>query len=403
MRIKTLSVTEVNGYIKKIFSGDLILNNLSVRGEISNLRLVAQSNTYYFTLKDGNSSLQSILFLDSAKSLNFIPADGMEVTAHGRITLYEKNGSYSLNVDSMEPYGVGSYYLAFNILKHKLEAEGLFDMSHKRKLPEYPGKIGIITSLNGAAVHDILKVISERYPFVDIKILPILVQGDRSADEICSAFSILNSMDDIDLVILARGGGSVEDLWPFNEEKVARAVYDSKHPVISAVGHETDFTISDFVADARAATPTEAAAMAVPDKNVPAEYIEQYRSYLIGYMKDIIDKREKHLDFVVKSSPLSRPEMFFERYDSRLSRLKLMLEYNMIQYVNKRQMSVQVLEKQMRALDPTDVLKRGYAIVYRGDGGLITDIKNVRTDVDIKVRLYNGLIYCSVREVSHIE
>ncbi len=403
MHIKTLSISEVNGYIKKIFAGDIILNNLSIRGEISNFRLVAQSNTCYFSLKDENSSLHCIMFMDTVKDLSFIPADGMEITAHGRITLYEKSGGYSLNVDGMEPYGVGAYYMAFNNMKKKLEAEGLFESRHKRALPQYPKKIGVITSINGAAIHDILKVISGRYPFVDIDILPITVQGERSADDICGAFDVMNDTDGIDLIILARGGGSAEDIWHFNEESVARAIYDSKCPVISAVGHETDFTISDFVADARAATPTEAATMAVPDKRVLADDIEGLRDYLIKYMEDTLSKEGKRLDFIVKSSPLSRPDMFFEKYQSNLGRSRQMLEFSMSQYLNKKQMNMQALERQLKALDPLDILKRGYAIVYDAKNDLITDASSLKTDDDIEVRLHNALIECRVKEVSDIE
>ncbi|MDI6602132.1 MAG: exodeoxyribonuclease VII large subunit [Thermoanaerobacteraceae bacterium] len=403
MRIKTLSVSEVNGYIKKIFAGDLILNNLSVRGEISNLRLVTQRNAYFFSLKDSYSSIQCVMYLNAMESLNFIPADGMEITAHGKVALYEKNGSYSLNIDSMEPYGVGAYYIAFNTLKRKLETEGLFDRAHKRSIPQYPEKIGVITSINGAAVHDIIKVLSGRYPYVEVDILPITVQGDKAADEICRAFNAMNNMDDIDLIILARGGGSVEDLWPFNEEKVARAIYASRCPVISAVGHETDFTISDFVADARAATPTEAAAMAVPDRNALMENIEQYKTYLVRYMEDTIIRGERHLEFIVKSSPLSRPEMFFEKYDGKLNQLKQLLAYHMAQYINRKQMETQLLEKQLQTLNPLDVLKRGFAIIYSKDKGLISDAGKVQVNDEIMVRLHNGLINCRVEEVSGIE
>ncbi len=403
MRMKTLSVTEVNGYIKKIFAGDLILNNLSIRGEISNLRLTTHSNTYFFSLKDANSLIRCVLFTDSAKDLNFIPTDGMDVIAHGRIALYGKNGSYSLIVDSIQPYGAGAYYQAFNTLKKKLEAEGLFDVSHKRKLTKYPEKIGVITSISGAVVHDILKVISQRYPFVDVDILPITVQGDSSAEGICDAFDIMNGREDVDLIILARGGGSAEDMWHFNEEKVARAIYNSKSPVISAVGHQTDYTISDFVADARAATPTQAAEMAVPDKNVLDENINKYKDSLIKNMQDILSKKDNQLDFTIKASPLSRPDMFFERYESRLNQLRQLLEYDMVHYMYKKQMNLSMFEKQLTALNPLDILKRGYAIIYDGDNNIVTDVKSIKTDNDIQVRLYNALINCRVEEVSDIE
>ena len=248
-----------------------------------------------------------------------------------------------------------------------------------------------------------MKVISQRYPFVDVDILPITVQGDSSAEGICDAFDIMNGREDVDLIILARGGGSAEDMWHFNEEKVARAIYNSKSPVISAVGHQTDYTISDFVADARAATPTQAAEMAVPDKNVLDENINKYKDSLIKNMQDILSKKDNQLDFTIKASPLSRPDMFFERYESRLNQLRQLLEYDMVHYMYKKQMNLSMFEKQLTALNPLDILKRGYAIIYDGDNNIVTDVKSIKTDNDIQVRLYNALINCRVEEVSDIE
>lgn len=403
MRIKTLSVSEVNRYIKNILSGDIILNNLSVRGEISNLRLVQQSNAYFFNLKDSYAAIQCIMFMDVVDNLKFIPSDGMEVAVHGKISLYERNGSYSINVDNMEPCGVGAYYIALNNLKEKLRSEGLFDREHKRQIPEYPRKIGIITSINGAVIHDILKIISDRYPCVDIDIYPITVQGDRAADDICTAFEIMNDLENIDLIILARGGGSVEDLWPFNEEKVARAIYSSRYPVISAVGHETNFTIADFVADARAATPTEAAAMAVPDMNSIMERIEKLEDYMTGYIDDLITVNSRHLEFVMRSSPLLKPDMFFERYNVKLTQQREFLIYHIMQFINKRWMDVESLDKRLGTLNPLSVLKRGFAVLYDENKSLITDVDMIKVDDEITIRLYNGIINCRVEEVNQIE
>ncbi len=278
MHIKVLTVSDINNYIKRNFDNDFILNNASVKGEISNIKFHS-SGHIYFSLKDESSKINCIMFRSSAKSLKFVPENGMKIILQGRISVYEKEGVYQFYCDEMKLDGLGELYIAFEKLKTKLEAKGLFDKNHKKDIPKYARKIGIVTSTTGAAVRDIINVTKRRNKCIDLVIYPSLVQGLDAAEDIINGINVLNARDDIEVIILARGGGSIEDLWCFNDERVADAVYNSKKPIITGVGHEIDYTIVDFVSDRRAPTPSAAAEIAVFDLNNLLEKIVNYKKF----------------------------------------------------------------------------------------------------------------------------
>ncbi len=280
MNINALTVTQVNTYIKAILDENVHLKNIYIVGEISNFLHYFRSGHMYFTLKDENSQLKAVMFSSNASRLKFKPNDGMKVLCRGRISVYDKDGNYQLYVDDMQPDGIGTLAIAFEQLKEKLSKEGLFDEVYKKPVPKFPRKIGVATSDMGAAVEDIKNITKRRYPIAELVIVPTVVQGDSAPDDICKSIKILDCRDDIDVIIVGRGGGSLEDLWAFNTEQVARAVFECNTPIISAVGHETDYTICDFVSDLRAPTPSAAAELAVPDSSALFIYLYDIKKRL---------------------------------------------------------------------------------------------------------------------------
>jgi len=294
MLLKTLTVKQVNDYLKSIVGSDIILKHVMIKGEISNLHFRGQA--LYFTLVDEYSSLKCVMFEEYINDLKVDVKNGMSVVATGRISVYEKSGAFELLVSKIDVEGAGALFLSFEKLKQKLRNEGLFDSDKKKPIPKNPNKIGVITSPTGAAIHDIINILRRRKPSIDILVVPILVQGSSASLEIEEAIKKVNRRNDVDLIILGRGGGSFEDFYPFNEERVARAIYNSRIPIISAVGHETDFTIADFVADLRAPTPSAAAELAVTDINFYNEKIENYRKSLYRYAMSIIIDKRHHLN-----------------------------------------------------------------------------------------------------------
>lgn len=398
MFIKILSVTQITEYIKKLFSSDVILNSVSVRGEISNFKH-HYSGHMYFTLKDDMCRIKCVMFKSSCEKLKFNPEDGMNVVVQGRVSVYDRDGQYQMYVDDMQQEGIGALYAAYEQLKKRLESEGLFDKDHKRPIPVYPKKVGVVTSSTGAAVRDIINIIGRRCPGVNILLLPVLVQGSEAPGEIAEAIRYLNGRNDIDVIITGRGGGSIEELWAFNEEIVARAIYESRIPVISAVGHETDFTIADFVADLRAPTPSAAAELCVPDKRELYYRVNSCLNSLYGAIQTNLegDRSElKHLQkSLYSSSPISEINQKKQYIDSLSSVMESIINH-------KVELYREMLSKYSAALDslsPLSVLGRGYSIAMKESGDIIDDINKVRIGDNIDIAVSNGRINCTAEKI----
>lgn len=398
MFIKVLSVTQITEYIKKLFNSDVILNSVSVRGEISNFKH-HYSGHMYFTLKDDTCRIKCVMFKSSCERLKFYPEDGMNVVVQGRISVYERDGQYQMYVEDMQQEGIGALYAAYEKLKKKLEDEGLFDKDHKIPIPPYPEKIGVVTSSTGAAVRDIINIITRRCPGVDILLVPVLVQGSEAAGEIAGAIRYLNTRSDIDVIITGRGGGSIEELWAFNEEIVARAIYESSIPVISAVGHETDFTIADFVADLRAPTPSAAAELCVPDKRELYYRVNSCLSSLSGSISSNLDGAGaglKHLEKALYSNnPLNEINQKRQYIDSLIS----VMESNINHKVELCSEMLSRFSSNLDSLSPLKVLGRGYSIAKTSNGEIIDDIVRVKKGDSIDVIVNNGLINCTAQKI----
>ena len=319
MKDNYLTITQLNKYLKYKFDEDLNLRKIYLKGEISNFKAHTRGH-YYFTLKDENSRINAVMFASSTSKLKFMPIDGMKVMVTGKVTVYEQTGGYQIYIEDMLEDGVGNLYIAFEQLKEKLEKEGLFDKTRKRKITKMPKKVGIVTASTGAAIRDILTTIKRRYPICETILFPALVQGEYAAKDIVEKIKLANTYD-IDTLIVGRGGGSIEDLWPFNEEIVARAIYESKVPVISAVGHEIDFTISDFVADLRAPTPTAAAELAVVDINTINDYLNTSKTRSINAITNIINNLKDRINNLKESYVLKRPNNIYEVKEQKLDML----------------------------------------------------------------------------------
>lgn len=402
MLLKTLTVKQVNDYLKNIVTGDIILKHVMVKGEISNLYFRGQA--LYFTLVDEYSSLKCVVFEDYIDDINVEIKNGMSVIVTGKVYVYEKSSSFQLHVFNIEVEGLGSLFLSFERLKQKLKSEGLFDLDRKKNLPQNPKKIAVITSPSGAAVHDIINILRRRKPSIDIMVVPILVQGNKASSEIVDAIIKVNKRSDVDLIILGRGGGSFEDLYPFNEEIVARAIYNSKIPIISAVGHETDFTIADFVADLRAPTPSAAAELAVTDVNFYNEKIKNYRKSLYRYMLSIIDKKRHRLDNLKKLLIGKNPIIKNRQMKERLNTLNIIMEDSIYKILkDKKHKYINLVEK-LNALSPLNVLKRGYTMTMDKDKiNLVTKANDISSDDKIHLLFEDGEALCTVNEVMRYE
>ncbi|WP_028991928.1 exodeoxyribonuclease VII large subunit [Thermoanaerobacter thermocopriae] len=397
MQLKALEVREITDYIKKMMDNDIILRNVRVRGEISNLKY--HSTGIYFTLKDEIASLKCVMFNEYGKLLNFTLQDGMSVIVTGRITVYEKNGTYQLYAQSIRSDGIGALYFAFNKLKEKLQKEGLFDSDKKKPIPKHPKKIAVVTSPTGAVIRDIITISKRRNPTIDILVVPVLVQGISAADEICNALRILNKRKDIDVIILARGGGSLEEIWPFNEEKVARCIYASRIPVVSAVGHETDFTISDFVADLRAPTPSAAAEIVVPDIKVYQREIFLLKTRLITLMMAELKRKKKELESLRRAlyfnSPIKRNEVLKHKIES----LKSSLCKEMLSIYNRKKNDFLILTEKLNSLSPLNVLTRGYTVILDKQEKVISSVKDITPYEEVKILFKDGNAKAIIQEV----
>lgn len=394
---KELTVTELTRYLASIIGQDPILQNVCVRGEISNFTYHS-SGHMYFTLKDQEARVRCAMFRGQNRLLRFLPANGQMVLAYGAIGLYEKNGDYQLYVDWLEPLGQGSLHIAFEELKRKLQDEGLFSPDRKRLIPKLPQKIAIITSPTGAAIRDLVQILRRRRPNLDILLIPALVQGEGAPESLVNALNLAARLVDIDLVIIGRGGGSIEELWAFNDERVARAIAHSPQPIISAVGHETDFTIADFVADLRAPTPSAAAELAVPDQNELYRTVAHQLARLDRAVQRTMDHKRRELERIQTLSILAHPERWLYPYQQRLDEAKERLERDVTQGLHERYLRFRNLLGKLDTLSPLATLARGYSIARREDGTVLYNSEEVQIDEEISVRLARGELLCRVCE-----
>lgn len=399
MDLPILSVTQLNTYIKSLLDGDANLSNLFIRGEISNFKRHT-SGHLYLTLKDENSRLPAVMFRFNAMKMRFMPQDGMQVIARGRISVYDRDGRYQLYIEEMHPDGVGDLSVAYEQLKDKLAAEGLFAPEHKKPLPPYPQRVGVITSATGAAVHDIITVLARRYPVADLILCPVHVQGTEAAGEICEALNLFNRQRAADVIILGRGGGSIEDLWAFNEESIARAVYRSEIPVISAVGHETDFTICDFVADVRAATPSAAAELAVPDLRELKARLAGFQIKMTSDHSALLEAKKARLSLVSTSQCFKNPMYAIENRRQRLDESAAAFESAIRNGLTAKRDKLSAAAASLELLSPLKVLARGYSIASGADGQVIRSIKDTQKGEPIVLRVTDGRVFCSVDRVA---
>ena len=396
MREQTvLTPSQVGQYIKQWMDRDRLLSGLLISGEISNYK-VYPSGHHYFTLKDGEGALRCVMFRGDAASLRFRPSNGMRVIAAGRITVFPRDGQYQLYCVRLTPEGVGDLHLAFEQLKERLAREGLFDPAHKRPLPRFPSTVALITSPAGAAVRDMVRILGARWPLARIRVLPVRVQGEGAAEEIAAALQWANENRVADVIITGRGGGSMEDLWAFNEEVVARAIYRSQIPVISAVGHEPDVTIADFVADLRAATPSNAAELAVPDQNEIYGALLGDDGRLRGAISFRLDRYRQALDRLATSRPMREPASYWKDKRLLLDYQSRQLCHGFERCLAGRREELARLSAALDAMSPLRVLARGYAVA-RGEGGqVVSSVEQVRTGERLELTLSDGALDCQV-------
>lgn len=395
-----LSVSQLNRYIKMNFDADENLANIFISGEISNFTNHYRTGHLYFTLKDDSAAVRAVMFNSSAKRLKFMPEDGMKVIARGRVSVYEASGQYQLYVDDMQPDGVGALNLAYEQLKEKLQKEGLFSELHKKPLPPYPEKVGVITSPTGAAVRDIINVLGRRFPYAEIVFCPVLVQGDGAHLQLTDAVNLFNSERAADVIIIGRGGGSIEDLWEFNDEGLARAVYNSEIPVISAVGHETDFTICDFAADMRAPTPSAAAELAVPDANELQYALSALKNRMFLNVSSGIADRRSRLEYLTSKGVLKSPD---EMLSNRSQRLDTAFSKMLSSYENRiggKKVEFISAATALSKLDPMSVLMRGFAFVSDKSGKNVYSSQALAKGDKINVRFHDGSAVCEVKEIT---
>ncbi|MDP4169119.1 MAG: exodeoxyribonuclease VII large subunit [Bacillota bacterium] len=442
-----LTVNALTKYIKRKFDADPHLQDVYVKGEISNLK-AHTSGHLYFTLKDDKARILAVMFAGNARSMKFRPENGMKVIVKGDISVYEPSGQYQIYIKEMRPDGIGELFLAYEQLKNKLEAEGLFSNEHKKALPSFPKTVGVVTSPTGAAVRDILTTIKRRYPIAKVFIFPALVQGENAAPSIAKAIEAANKRAEIDVLIVGRGGGSIEELWAFNEERVARAIFESAIPIISAVGHETDFTIADFVADMRAPTPTGAAELAVPHIEELLERVLQRQTRLLRAMKEKFRFEKERLGRLEKSYAFRYPMRLYEQKleqldklteklvrgaqlassqkndqhknlhkrlvrnhpkqllldaEDRFTRKQKELKRAMIQIVRSKQKEFDHAVSTLQALSPLKIMERGYSLVYSEEGTIVKSISQVEKKKMLQINLSDGKINCRIEDIKESE
>ena len=394
---RVYEVSEVNQYIKNILEGVPELGDILIRGELSNYKIYP-SGHHYFTLKDAQGALRSVMFKGSAMKLKFRPENGMKVIAAGRISVFPRDGAYQLYCTSLSADGVGDLYVAFEQLKEKLYQEGLFDPEHKKPLPSYPQRIAIITSSAGAAVHDMIRILRRRYPIAKVLLLPVRVQGVEAPPEIVGAIRYANRWQLADVIITGRGGGSIEDLWAFNDERVARAIYASEIPVISAVGHEPDVTISDFVADRRASTPSNAAEIAVPDMTELLRGLQAADNRLIQSELNLLERENQRLTSLAGKRALTDPTAFLQDKKMYLDYIQQKLGGAARQTLEADSRRFAQLTAKLDAMSPLKVLGRGYAMAQSGDGTVLRSAQQVSIGDQVHVHLGEGTLHCTVND-----
>lgn len=392
---KILTVSQLNFYVKSVLDSDPRLNYVFLCGEISNLTDHYRSGHIYLSLKDNKSVIRAVMFAGNARNLKFKPMEGMKVICRGRVTLYEATGQYQYYIEDMQPDGIGALYQAYEQLKEKLQSKGLFDESHKKPIPYCPKTIGVITSPTGAAVQDIKNILTRRFPSVNIILCPVLVQGDNAAPQLVEAVNKLNEYDLCDTIIIGRGGGSIEDLWAFNDENLAYAIYNSHIPVISAVGHETDFTICDFVSDLRAPTPSAGAELAVPDRNEILQNLDAQRQYLSSLMdKKLIENNNIISEMTTKLLSLSPDDKIAKLYND-LDFLCQKYENNSNRIFQNTTNKIELLATKLESLNPVSTLKRGYSVVTNNDK-TVTSVKDVKNGDTLAINVTDGKIISKV-------
>ncbi len=393
--MKVISISQLNRYVKSLLEQDRNIASVYIGGEISNFTNHYKSGHLYMSLKDENALVRAVMFRGAASKLTFTPENGMKVIVKARVSLYEKDGSYQLYIDAMQPDGVGALQIAYEQLKKKLEAEGLFDDARKRPLARYPRTVGVITSPTGAAVRDILNVLGRRYPLAKVLFAPVLVQGDGAPPQIVDALARVNAIEDVDVIIVGRGGGSLEELWAFNDERVARAVYASRVPVISAVGHETDFTICDFVADLRAPTPSAAAELAVPDTQGLLRSLQADAVRREQLLQSALQRETHRLKMLGEKRCLCSPLFYVEERQMRLDMLTQALANATGNAVHREAQRLAADAAKLDALSPLKVLGRGYAIPYK-NGEVLASVQGAQAGDQLTIRLCDGELACTV-------
>lgn len=385
-----LSVTQVNEYLKMLLDGDRVLSSIYVCGEISNFKLYSSGHAY-FTLKDETGQLKAVMFRSYASKLKFYPTDGMRVIAHGRVSVYEASGQYQLYVDELQPDGAGALAMRYEQLRRKLESEGLFDLARKKPLPTMPVRIGVITSPSGAAVHDIRNILGRRFPCAEMILFPSAVQGAEAPEQLCAGIEFFGATGMCDVIIIGRGGGSAEDLWAFNDETLARTVAACPIPVISAVGHESDFTICDFVADKRAPTPSAAAELAVPDKNELLATLSAQQARMTALLSGRLSQEKRILRQISEAPVFKRPERIFDAFRMRVSERESRLERCAEKALETRRNRLAGVGGRLEAMSPLAVLSRGYAAVSRG-GVAVTRAAQIVAHDELEIRFADGTV-----------
>lgn len=391
-------VSQVNEYLKRRFDADPFLNDILIRGEISNYKLYP-SGHHYFSLKDGGGAMRCVMFKGNAFRLRFRPENGMKVIAGGRISVFPRDGAYQLYCTDLTPDGLGDLHIAFEQLKRRLQEEGLFAQERKKPIPKFPHRIAIVTSSAGAALRDMLRILRKRYPLSEVKLLAVRVQGTEAPEEIAAAIRYANRFRVADLIITGRGGGSIEDLWAFNDERVAYAIAQSEIPVISAVGHEPDVTISDFVADLRAATPSNAAELAVPDQTELRQTLLAQKALLLTLMQKRLKQERQRLNFYGQSRFLKNPTNYLEDRRMRLDDTHRRLGAACSNYLHEKRQHFVRLTAKLDAMSPLKVLSRGYGMALNENGDVVKSASSVRVGENITLRLSDGAVKAEIREV----
>ena len=394
-----LTVAQLNMYVKGLLESDLNLKKVYILGEISNFTNHYKSGHFYLTLKDDKATVKAVMFRTSASKLAFMPQDGMRVICSGRVSLFERDGSYQFYIDSMQPDGVGALQIAYEQLKSKLAELGMFDDAHKKPIPRVPQRIAVITSPTGAAVQDILNILSRRFPVAEVIMCPVLVQGELAPMSLCDAVETVNELNCADVIIIGRGGGSIEDLWAFNNEKLAYSIFNSHIPVISAVGHETDFTICDFVADLRAPTPSAAAELAVPDKNELADYLDLCKSRIKSSCKAIVADCENKVRLLSSHRVLQSPMAYFDHLSEVVDSLDKDITRSYTRIVDSCSAQLSVISAKLDAMSPLKTIARGYLIARDQSGDIIKSVGSVKVGDTVNLTLTDGSFESTVNKI----